>query len=281
MRRRGTTITSLYRGAAWPLLLVALALAAACSVGGSAPAAPASVTPSIPAATATGTATARPTASPIPSATPTRGAGATATASTTPLAQQPDIVRRAVTMLANDLNLPPEQVQVVRVETRDWPTTSLGCPEPGKAYLDVITPGYIVLLAARGQEYELHTDRSKLIVRCGGGAATPARQSAGTPPAAGTPGATPATGATPLAAYPPVAQLAVVDLANALGLRPEEIAVVAVEEQDWPDSSLGCPEPGRSYLQVITPGYRVILAAGGQRYEYHTDRQNIAVRCPR
>jgi hypothetical protein len=33
------------------------------------------------------------------------------------------------------------------------------------------------------------------------------------------------------------------------------------------------------YAQVITPGYRVVLEAGGQRYEYHTDTGRFVVLC--
>ncbi|MEX1194284.1 MAG: hypothetical protein WD904_00570 [Dehalococcoidia bacterium] len=50
-----------------------------------------------------------------------------------------------------------------------------------------------------------------------------------------------------------------------------EITVVSVEYTEWPDSSLGNPEPDMAYLQVITPGFKIVLAAGGQQYEYHTD----------
>lgn len=33
------------------------------------------------------------------------------------------------------------------------------------------------------------------------------------------------------------------------------------------------------YLQVITPGYRVVLQAADQSYEYHTNQGNRAVLC--
>ncbi len=55
--------------------------------------------------------------------------------------------------------------------------------------------------------------------------------------------------------------------------------MIEFEAVDWRDSSLGCPEPGKSYLQVITPGYRVVLQADGQTYEYHTNREDRAVLC--
>lgn len=60
-------------------------------------------------------------------------------------------------------------------------------------------------------------------------------------------------------------------LAEKLGLPKGEIQVLEVESVEWPDTSLGCPEPGMMYAQVITPGFRVRLRAGGKTYVFHTD----------
>jgi hypothetical protein len=127
----------------------------------------------------------------------------------------------------------------------------------------VITPGYVILLGAGGRQFEYHSDRAKLVVRCDSGRATPTVRT------------------TPMTAYPNVVRLAIADLAGKLQLRPEEITVQQVDETEWSDSSLGCPEPGRAYLQVITPGYRVVLGARGQQHVYHTDTRNMVVPCAR
>jgi hypothetical protein len=74
-----------------------------------------------------------------------------------------------------------------------------------------------------------------------------------------------------------VVQLAKEDLARRLDLPPEAIEVVSVEEVDWPDTSLGCPEPGMMYAQVITPGFQVVLEAEGQMYEYHTGGRQLVL----
>ena len=44
--------------------------------------------------------------------------------------------------------------------------------------------------------------------------------------------------------------------------------VVSAEAVEWPDGSLGCPEPGMVYMQVITPGYQVVISIGGKEYDY-------------
>jgi len=69
------------------------------------------------------------------------------------------------------------------------------------------------------------------------------------------------------------------DLARRLDLSPEEMLVVSTEAVEWPDTSLGCPQPGMMYAQVITPGFRLVLEAEGQTYQYHTDRAARVVLC--
>ena len=41
------------------------------------------------------------------------------------------------------------------------------------------------------------------------------------------------------------------------------------ECNEWPDSSLGCPQPNTRYMQVTTEGYRIQLQAGDQVYTDH------------
>jgi hypothetical protein len=96
-------------------------------------------------------------------------------------------------------------------------------------------------------------------------------------PVAGAPTvAAPAGAATALAA---VRQ----DLARRLSLAEAQITLIRAEPVDWPDSSLGCPQPGMMYLQMVTPGYRLVLAAGGatvaSQIEYHTDTGGHFVVC--
>jgi hypothetical protein len=69
-------------------------------------------------------------------------------------------------------------------------------------------------------------------------------------------------------------------IAADLGVSPESVQVITIESRDWPDSSLGCPQPDMLYAQVITPGYFVLVEVSGERIEYHTDERGTVVRCP-
>ncbi len=41
----------------------------------------------------------------------------------------------------------------------EWNDTSLGCPMPGMAYAQVITPGFRLVFEYQGQQSEYHTDQ--------------------------------------------------------------------------------------------------------------------------
>jgi len=54
-----------------------------------------------------------------------------------------------------------------------------------------------------------------------------------------------------------------------LGLAAAAVELQKAEAVDWPDTSLGCPEKGMMYAQMITPGYRVSLKAEGKTHDVH------------
>jgi hypothetical protein len=56
-------------------------------------------------------------------------------------------------------------------------------------------------------------------------------------------------------------------VADFLSVPMAEVTVVSSQAQEFNDSSLGCPEPGMSYMQVLTPGHRVIVEADGRRFD--------------
>ena len=72
---------------------------------------------------------------------------------------------------------------------------------------------------------------------------------------------------------------AIADLSQRLNVPASDISLVSMEAKEWNDSSLGCPQEGMMYAQVITPGYLMILAAQDQQYPYHTDTKTNVVLC--
>ena len=69
------------------------------------------------------------------------------------------------------------------------------------------------------------------------------------------------------------------DAAHRAGVTGAEVHILRLEAREWSDASLGCPQPGREYAQVVTPGYLIIAAPAGRDFEYHTDTRHTIVLC--
>ena len=76
---------------------------------------------------------------------------------------------------------------------------------------------------------------------------------------------------------PPAALSARGDLVKRLQIDPDTIKLVSVEHVEWPDGCLGVQTPGIMCTMVVTPGYRVVLEAGGKQYEFHTNETGDVV----
>lgn len=70
------------------------------------------------------------------------------------------------------------------------------------------------------------------------------------------------------------------DLARRSGVSADDIEVVEARQVTWPDASLGCPEPGMVYAQVLTRGVLIVLGHRGQPYRYHGPHASAARFCP-
>ncbi len=84
--------------------------------------------------------------------------------------------------------------------------------------------------------------------------------------------------ARPTGAAADAAERARDDLALRLGVSGDEITIMASQPQTWSDASLGLPEPGMMYAQVLTEGYIVTLTQGGKTYVYHVAGQLVKLR---
>lgn len=70
------------------------------------------------------------------------------------------------------------------------------------------------------------------------------------------------------------------DAARRTGAAADAVRVLSVQPVTWPDASIGCPQPGMAYAQVLVPGWLVRLEAGGRPFGYHAARAGRWVMCP-
>ena len=69
------------------------------------------------------------------------------------------------------------------------------------------------------------------------------------------------------------------DVAAHLGVDPSALRVDQVEPRQWSDSSLGCPQPGNLYSQIVTPGFLIVISSSTKQLEYHADARGHVVLC--
>jgi len=72
------------------------------------------------------------------------------------------------------------------------------------------------------------------------------------------------------------------DLAGRLSLeadKVDQIDLIEIKAVVWPDSSLGCPQPGMVYTQVQQDGLRIRLRVGKRIYSYHSGGSRLPFLC--
>ncbi len=89
-----------------------------------------------------------------------------------------------------------------------------------------------------------------------------------------TPEDPPVTGETPASILDPI----LADASDRTGVAVDDLVVIRSEFVDWPDGSLGCPEDGLLYPQVITPGYWVQVDADGTILDYRAGQRTGSFR---
>lgn len=172
-------------------------------------------------------------------------------------------VALAVDTLGQKLSVAKDDIKVVHLSSMQWPDSSLGCPQRGTSYLQVITPGSLVLLQSGNKPYRVHVGAGRALV-CdrpyGGVVQRPPQALSGLP-------------------IELLARAAREDLAERLGAPLEEITIENSESVTWPNTSLGCPTPGGEYIPIRVHGLRLTLSYDRQQFRYHSDRRRV-VPCP-
>ncbi len=175
--------------------------------------------------------------------------------------EQRALAQLAIRTLAEDLGVPADRIRVDTIRAVQWPDSSVGCPQPGQQYLQVVTPGHRISLRVDGQLYTVH--------EAGGKAFVCHHRKLGSVPL--TPELEIVWGEQMLEAR--------ADLASRLGVPEDNIRPVGGRPTTWDDSSLGCPEPGGTYAPGPVEGYVLVLRHGMRQFTYHTDMQRT-IPCP-
>ena len=87
--------------------------------------------------------------------------------SSTPVASGLDyVIEKAKEALAQRLSISVTRINLIEAVEVEWSDSSLDCPQPGMAYLQVLTPGYRIHLESGGNVYEYHSNRDTYVIYC-------------------------------------------------------------------------------------------------------------------
>jgi len=76
-----------------------------------------------------------------------------------------------------------------------------------------------------------------------------------------------------------VRRAVVADAAKRFNVAESAVVLTRAEQVTWPDGSLGCPEPGRMYTQMLVDGFRVSAKTTEGELLYHTDSRGNVANC--
>jgi hypothetical protein len=157
-------------------------------------------------------------------------------------------VSAAITALSGTLSLPPGQITVVSAEAVEWSDGCLGVQKPGVMCTQAIVPGYRIILEAKGEQYEFHTDEDgSAVVQVTKGV------------------------------FESMDAQVIKQLASNLGLNESDISIISNSDIEFSDTCLGVAMQHVVCAEAVTPGKIIVLEADAVQYEYHVSNDGTLV----
>ena len=77
----------------------------------------------------------------------------------------PDVALNVRNQVSEILGVPVESIQLESIEHMEWPNGCLGLPEAEEVCTEVITPGWLLVFNADGQDYRFRVDQTGTVIR--------------------------------------------------------------------------------------------------------------------
>lgn len=154
------------------------------------------------------------------------------------------IVEKVMEYLSIFLNTSKNEIKILGVEKKEWANACLEVQNPDESCAEIIVHGYLIKAQVVERFIEVHTNQDGTSIRFAGENQVK-----------------------------DIEERVKDYLMETLGTPREEIYILDIQEVEWNDSCLGVSKPDQMCLQVITPGYRIIVEAQGKKLVLHTDRE--------
>lgn len=77
----------------------------------------------------------------------------------------PDVALNIRNRVSELLGVPVESIQLVSIDPMEWSDGCLGLPEQDEVCTQAVTPGWLLVFSADGQEYRFRVDQTGTVIR--------------------------------------------------------------------------------------------------------------------
>ena len=158
------------------------------------------------------------------------------------------VLDASLQVVADQSKTPQDQIKVLSTEMHTWGDLCLGIPTTNEICPEEQIEGYLIILSTINQIFEVHTNSTATMIR------------------------TRSLMSTINSPQDQTVQL----LSKQLDIPATEILVQSIEPVEWQDSCLELGS-GSACLTLIVPGFKIILEAWGQIFEYHTNQDGSII----
>jgi len=151
--------------------------------------------------------------------------------------------QEAIGLVANQFGFDPVNILMLKSEEKSWSDSCLDLPNVDENCSSVIVPGYLFLLIAENNVFEVHSDLLAQNMRV----------------------------INYLSQYSSPIEVAIQYLVVRYAIPFQMISVSNFEPVQWPDSCLGIEDQNTVCAPVVTPGYLIELTSEDRIFEFHTD----------
>jgi len=77
----------------------------------------------------------------------------------------PDVALNIRNQVSEILGVPVESIALKTIEQMEWPDSCLGLGGPDESCAQAVTPGWLLVFTANGQEYRFRADQTGTVIR--------------------------------------------------------------------------------------------------------------------
>jgi hypothetical protein len=77
----------------------------------------------------------------------------------------PDVALNIRNQVSEILGVPVESIALKTIEPMEWPDSCLGLGGPDESCAQAVTPGWLLVFTANGQEYRFRADQTGTVIR--------------------------------------------------------------------------------------------------------------------